>query len=299
MRRETGIATPSKLCSILILTLALVLLACDQSGDDGATLPPLQAGNNSATISGELIGMSAHNTDLLHENVTALLQSEHHSLVLGQAVKTRAKTDTTEVRWIIPVTNTGNTALSGVVAEGLTCLDADGLPMEYAGDTTIRLTGNVGCIDAMYTSDCLAPGERGWLVGKADLDYDRLAVLRFCAITDDNRRPTNPEAIVRPEGYTYYYIEGYYNELYVTLHNTSDRDGQLIGGGICVFLARNDSPLYWMSLCNPCLDAGILYAHENHSLVSDTMQYTGICQRIAVHTYYRDLPEDFFGLPTE
>lgn len=276
------------------LMIILAVLGCSGKDDDDneSYNPPLEAGNNSGVISGAQIGTGQFNQDDLHALLPVNLLSVHPALTLGQAYISRDTVGSPIVRWMASVKNTGDEALSGVNAGGLTYLDLAGQPMVVAGATTIMLTGSIGVTSLGYDSSCLAPGETGWLLGSSVVDFDEIGSIRLSYLADGGESPDNPEAKIGPVEY-----EIASNVLDVEISNTGSWAGQVVDGSKVMLLDIDGMPLYWQSLFTESGETETVESQSELTLTS-SVTYGGASGTIRVYVNFEDLPEDRSYLPT-
>ena len=287
--------------AVLLALVLLLLVACDESkGDDPPAQPDtLYAANNNAIIAGDQVGAGSYTLANLRQPLPVEVLACSPDLDVTMAYKARTRPDTTGVYWMIMITNTSATPLSGISATGISYIDSLGQPIEYIGPTMADLIGNVGVTELSNDTSCLAPGESGWLLGWKPFDYANLTSMRITSLYDFGEVPMAPVAAMTAKSYRIIDeppVPG--DSLEVKVENT----GGWVAGideAYAILLDVDDTPLLWQPLRYYTNDGGVTNSGEVRRLYTND-PYRGAAGRMQVFVQFYDLPVDgATRLPTE
>jgi hypothetical protein len=273
--------------NILYASLALVLAACNNL----SSLPESGgiAGNNSATLTGNVIGSGESTPAELRKALPVTLTTQHPDLALGQAFLTRISTSSEYGSLIVELTNNGSSAKCFVRAEEISYRSSDATIVTEA---FAYISASVGrTASGTFTDTCLDSGETGYLidiqapVSTTNPFWTDVESVEIGSLSTSDPEVTDPGAELIPTGYSV--AETSLQTLTVTGKNGGNVP--LYPGAYSLYILLDDAgdPLEWgfLDSTSDTLSSGQTSEWE------DSPIYDGSASRIHVKFDFEDEPQ--------
>ncbi len=241
-----------------------------------------QAGNNSALLSGAVIGTGLTGVSELRKRIAVNVVGANTSLVFGAAYATRGTTTSDSAYVVLPVTNVGAEALCFVKLTNLTYRSAAGAALVSNGLTYVQGSVRTMTVSSISTDSCLAPGESGMVTDiYTAAGYTAVASMEF-SVQATVGGSVAPTASVVPQAYSVQSPSAAYQSLAISLKNVGSGSAQLGLNHRWILFDDTMVPMHWGFASDTITPRTPLQSGATGSISESVLFYAGTGRKLLV-----------------
>lgn len=237
----------------------------------------LNTNNNSALLSGDVIGTNTSAaSNLRKSDITLDVLNTNASIVLDSLQVTRSSATSTAAYVFISAVNISENTICFIKINSIIARDSGGTMLGSNSFTFVKgSTRDVG--GGIYTSTCMAPGEKGYITSIFLDVYDSIHTIEIGSVSFNASSSTIPDAKIIPTSYSAS-ADSFSTSVSVTVKNNGVSSVEAALFSSYILLDDQGYPLYYSFFDSP--DWGGVYEPSVAHTLTDSLSYPGIATTI-------------------